>query len=148
MTTNAPRFWRCIPQRYNLKGTHCKSCNEFFFPPRNICPNCRRVADIEEYRFGGLGTVITHTTIYNATEDFERQTPYNLAIIQLDEGPRVTGQMVSCSEVRIGMRVKPVFRILGKEGDKGIIYYGTKFAPLEEASNHPGYIVKRNNLKK
>jgi len=142
MTTNAPRFWRCIPQRYNLKGTHCKSCNEFFFPPRNICPNCRRVADIEEYKFKGLGTVITHTTIYTATEDFERQTPYNLAIIQLDEGPRVTGQMVSCSEVKIGMRVKPVFRILGKEGDKGIIYYGTKFAPLEEAGSHSENIDK------
>jgi hypothetical protein len=24
-----------------------------------------------------------------------------------------------------------VFRILGKEGDRGIIYYGTKFAPFE-----------------
>jgi hypothetical protein len=92
------------------------------------------VADIEDYRFKGLGTVITHTTIYNATEDFQRQTPYNLAIIQLDEGPRVTGQIVSCPEVKIGMRVKPVFRILGKEGDKGIIYYGTKFAPLNDAA--------------
>jgi hypothetical protein len=30
------------------------------------------------------------------------------------------------------MRVRPVFRILGKEGDRGIIYYGTKFAPLVE----------------
>jgi len=27
------------------------------------------------------------------------------------------------------MRVKPVFRILGKEGERGIIYYGTKFVP-------------------
>jgi hypothetical protein len=30
------------------------------------------------------------------------------------------------------MRVRAVFRILGKEGDRGIIYYGTKFAPLIE----------------
>jgi len=55
-----------------------------------------------------------------------------LAIIQLDEGPRITGQIVSCLEVKIGMRVRPVFRILGKEGERGIIYYGTKFAPLVE----------------
>jgi uncharacterized OB-fold protein len=59
-------------------------------------------------------------------------TPYHLAIIELDEGPRLTGQIVSCKSVRIGMRVRPVFRILGKEGDRGIIYYGTKFAPSEE----------------
>jgi len=90
---------------------------------------------LEEYTFKGTGTIITHTTIYNATEDFERLTPYNLAIIQLDEGPKITGQIVSSSAgVKIGMRVRPVFRILGKEGDKGIIYYGTKFAPLLEQS--------------
>jgi uncharacterized OB-fold protein len=90
---------------------------------------------MEEYTFKGTGTVITYTTIYNATEDFERLTPYNLAIIQLDEGPKVTGQIVSSSvDVKIGMRVRSVFRILGKEGEKGIIYYGTKFAPIIEPS--------------
>ncbi len=85
---------------------------------------------MEEYKFKGTGTVITYTTIYSATEDFERLTPYNLAIIQLDEGPKLTGQVVCPPEdMKIGMRVKPVFRILGKEGERGIIYYGTKFAP-------------------
>ena len=136
MTTQAPRFWRSIPQRYNLLGTHCSSCDEYFFPPRNVCPNCRRDAHMEEHTFKGTGTIITYTTIYNATEDFERLTPYHLAIIQLDEGPRVTGQIVSSPDgVKIGMRVRPVFRILGKEGDRGIIYYGTKFAPIVENIN-------------
>jgi uncharacterized OB-fold protein len=116
-------------------GTHCNRCNEYFFPPRNLCPNCRRGAHLEEYTFKGTGTIVTYTTIHNATDEFERLTPYNLAIIQLDEGPRITGQIVSCSmDVKIGMRVQPVFRILGKEGDRGIIYYGTKFAPLVEPS--------------
>lgn len=133
MTTQAPRFWRSIPQRYNLLGTHCNSCNEYFFPPRNLCPNCRRGAHLESHAFKGTGTIITYTTIYNATDDFERLTPYNLAIIQLDEGPKITGQIVSSQqEVKIGMRVRAVFRILGKEGERGIIYYGTKFAPLIE----------------
>ncbi len=78
--------------------------------------------------------MITYTTIYSATEDFERLTPYNLAIIQLDEGPKLTGQVVcSPEDMKIGMRVRPVFRILGKEGERGIIYYGTKFAPADDA---------------
>ncbi len=133
MTTNAPRFWRSIPQRYNLLGTHCARCDEYFFPPRNVCPNCRRSAHLSEYNFKGTGTVLTYTTIYNATEDFDKLTPYNLAIIQLDEGPRVTGQIVCEPEaIKIGLRVRPIFRILGKEGERGIIYYGTKFAPMLE----------------
>jgi hypothetical protein len=85
---------------------------------------------MEDHRFGGEGKVVTFTTIYNATDDFKRQTPYNLAIIELSEGPRLTGQVIcSPSEIEIGMRVRPVFRILGKDGDRGIIYYGTKFVP-------------------
>jgi hypothetical protein len=96
---------------------------------------------MEEHRFKGTGTVVTFTTIYTATEDFERQTPYNLAIIQLDEGPRLTGQIVCLPiDVKIGMHVRPVFRILGKEGDRGIIYYGTKFVPVDElisSADHP-----------
>lgn len=132
-TTQAPRFWRCIPQRYSLIGTHCKSCGEYYFPPRNVCPNCRRDSHLEVHKFRGLGKVETFTTIHTATEDFDRQTPYNLAIIRLDEGPRLTGQIVASPEdVKIGMRVRPVFRILGKEGDRGIIYYGTKFVPADE----------------
>ncbi|MDF0591203.1 Zn-ribbon domain-containing OB-fold protein [Methanotrichaceae archaeon Mx] len=125
-----PRFWRHMPQRYNLVGTHCKNCNEYYFPPRTICPTCRREARMEDHKFGGEGKVVTYTTIYNATDDFKRQTPYNLAIIELAEGPRLTGQVIcSPSEIEIGMRVKPVFRILGRDGDRGIIYYGTKFVP-------------------
>jgi hypothetical protein len=87
---------------------------------------------MEDHKFDGVGTVVTFTTIYNATDDFKRQTPYNLAIIELLEGPRLTGQVIcSPEEIEIGMRVKPVFRILWKEGERGIIYYGTKFVPVE-----------------
>lgn len=130
--STVPRFWRHIPQRYNLVGTHCSKCDEYYYPPRTICPNCRRNAKMEDHKFKGLGTVVTYTTIYNATDDFKRQTPYNLAIIVLEEGPRLTGQVIcSPDEIEIGMKVKPVFRILGKEGDRGIIYYGTKFVPVE-----------------
>ena len=29
------------------------------------------------------------------------------------------------------MRVKPVFRKLGEDGERGMIYYGTKFVPAD-----------------
>jgi uncharacterized OB-fold protein len=134
MKTAAPRFWRCIPQRYNLVGTHCNNCDEYYFPPRDVCPDCRRAGQMVDYKFKGTGTILTYTIIHTATEDFEKQTPYALAIIELDEGPRVTGQVVANhDDVKIGTRVKAIFRILGKEGEKGIIYYGTKFAPIDRS---------------
>ena len=124
------RFWRKIPQRYNLIGTQCTRCGRYFFPPRTFCPDCRRAGKIADYKFAGNGTVITYTIIRTASEQFEQMTPYALAIIQLDEGPRLTGQVIgNPEEVRIGMKVRPVFRRIMADGESGVIHYGTKFAP-------------------
>ena len=126
------RFWRKIPQRYNLIGTRCRTCGRYFFPPRTLCPDCRRAGQIEEYRFKGTGAVVTHTVIRTASEQFEQQTPYVLAIVQLDEGPRLTAQIVCpIDRIRAGMRVKPVFRKIAVDGDSGVIHYGTKYVPVE-----------------
>jgi uncharacterized OB-fold protein len=126
------RFWRKIPQRYNLIGTVCKTCGRHFFPPRSFCPDCRRSGEIAEYKFKGTGTVVTHTIIRTASDQFEDLTPYALAIVKLDEGPRITAQIVCPPEdVKIGMRVKGTFRRIAADGPSGVIYYGTKYVPDE-----------------
>ena len=125
-----PRFWRSLPNRYSLIGTKCENCNTYYFPPRRVCIPCRRKGVIREYQFEGSGKVVTHTTIYSAPEGFSKMTPYVLGIVELNEGPRLTAQIVcDPSEVKIGMRVKSVFRKLGEEGPDDVIYYGTKFIP-------------------
>jgi len=132
MAMSVARFWRKIPQRYNLVGTTCTRCGQCFFPPRSFCPDCRRAGNIVDYRFSGKGTVVTHTVIRTASEQFDQMTPYVLAIVKLDEGPRITAQLVCApDEVRIGMRVRPVFRKIAADGKSGVIYYGTKYAPAE-----------------
>ncbi len=124
------RFWRKIPQRYNMIGTRCATCGTCFFPPRLFCPTCRRAGKIGNHRLSGKGTVVTFTIVRTASEAFENMTPYVLAIVELEEGPRMTGQVVcSPEEIRIGMRVRPVFRRIGTDGPSGVISYGTKFAP-------------------
>lgn len=128
---SVPRFWRKIPQRYNLEGTHCETCGRYFYPPRNLCPDCRREGTIVNHTFKGVGKVVTYSVIRTASDQFSSLTPYVLAIVELEEGPRLTTQLVcSPEEVRIGMPVKAVFRKIGAEGESGVIYYGTKFAPM------------------
>ena len=71
MTNNAAQILeKPYPRDTTSSGTHCSNCNEYYFPPRNLCPNCRRSAHLEEHTFKGTGTIVTYTTIYNATEDF------------------------------------------------------------------------------
>jgi uncharacterized OB-fold protein len=130
--SSVPRFWRNLGSRYNLEGTRCDECGECFYPPRNFCVNCRRDGQIETYKFNGTGEVVTYTLIRTAAEGFENQSPYILAIIKLDEGPSLTSQIVGEPEkIYIGMRVRSVFRKLGEGGERGMIYYGTKFVPVD-----------------
>lgn len=130
--SSVPRFWRNLGSRYNLEGTRCKECGEYFYPPRNVCVNCRRSGQIEPFKFKGTGEIVTYTLIHTAAEGFENQAPYTLAIIKLDEGPSLTSQVVGDPEkMHIGMRVKSIFRKLGEGGERGMIYYGTKFTPAD-----------------
>jgi uncharacterized OB-fold protein len=124
-------FWRKIPQRYNLIGTRCERCGQHFFPPRTFCPHCRREGIIAEHHFKGTGKVITYTVIRSASDQFEFTTPYVLAVVELDEGPRMTAQIaVAPEEIKIGMPVTRVFRRIATDGESGIIHYGTKFVPV------------------
>jgi len=123
-----PRFWREIENRYNLIGTKCKKCGTYYFPPRSICPKCRRSGVIVKHKFKGTGEVVTYTVVHSSPENFERQIPYVLAIIKLDEGSTFTAQVVCRpEEIRIGTRVRAVFRKIAEENKRGVIYYGTKF---------------------
>jgi hypothetical protein len=123
------RGWRHIPQRYNLIGSKCVHCGGVFFPKRVICPECRRKGKLEDIAFSGKGKVHTYSVIHSPAEDFKILSPYIVAIIELDEGAKITSQIVDCNndEINIGDEVELVFRKIKEEGDDGVISYGYKF---------------------
>jgi uncharacterized protein len=124
------RFWRKQQNRYNLIGTHCETCGRYYYPPRAFCPDCRREGKIVDHKFKGTGSVVTYTIIRSAGDQFKFLTPYALAIIELDEGTKLTSHVIcDIDKIHIGMRVKPVFRRLAADGSSGAIFYGTKFVP-------------------
>jgi len=129
MKESIPLTWRRIPERYRLIGAKCETCGKCYFPPRSICPGCRRKGKLREIKLAGKGKVYTHTTIYSAPTGFEEQIPYVIAIIELEEGVRVLGQVVDCNpeDVKIGAKVENVFRIIQREDPEGLIHYGFKF---------------------
>ena len=125
----ASRFWREIPNRYNLIGTRCGNCNKVLFPPRYICPYCRRMGKLEPYKLSRRGKIVTYSIVHVGAEGLEDQVPYVLAIVELDDGPRLTTQIVDCKpeDIKIGDEVEFTFRRIGQDNDDGIIYYGFKF---------------------
>lgn len=129
MKSGSALTWRLIPNRYRLIGSHCETCKENFFPVRPICPECRRRGKMVEKKFKGTGKIFSFTTVQVPPEGFELEAPYVLAIVELDEGPRVTAQVVDCTEndLGFGTPVEMVFRKIQEEGKEGLIHYGFKF---------------------
>ena len=129
--SEVPRFWREAKHRYRLVGTRCENCNTLYFPPRDICPKCRResVGKMREEELSGEGEIYSFTIVHDGLEQFKLQVPYVMALIKTREGPLVTGQIVDCdpSEIKIGMNVRSVLRKVRTEGKSGILQYGYKF---------------------
>lgn len=127
-----PRHWRLQKQRYGLVGEVCPHCNAKLFPPRDICPECGQDAR-QAFNFSGHGEVFSYTTIFEPPAGYEEYAPYTVALIKLDEGPIVTGQLTDLGDepVAIGMPVEMVTRRLKQDGDeRGILIYGYKFRPV------------------
>jgi uncharacterized OB-fold protein len=129
----APAHWRRMRERYRLLGSKCETCGNTFFPPTKVCPKCRRRGKITPIEFSGRGKVFSYTIIHAAPKMFEDYTPSTVAIVQLNEGPKVLSQLVDCEpdEIRIGMDVEVCFRKLFEQDRGGIISYGFKFRPLD-----------------
>jgi uncharacterized protein len=128
------KIWRKIPEQYNLLGKRCSSCSQLYFPPREICIKCGS-HEMENFSFSGKGTISTFTIIRTQQSEEElnetpcRKTPYILSIIQLEEGPMLTAEIVDCTadDVSIGKNAEVVFRKILEKGEKGVIQYGYKF---------------------
>jgi uncharacterized OB-fold protein len=125
------RYWRQQDQRYSLRGSRCNVCGGYFFPKRTMCPKCHRrsVGNMERYSFKGDGKILSYTIVHEGMPNYSNQVPYILAMIMLEEGDMVLGQVVDCeqSQVDIGKEVEMVFRKLSAEGSSGTIQYGYKF---------------------
>jgi uncharacterized OB-fold protein len=100
-----------------------------YFPPRVICPKCRRKGNIENLQFKGKGKVYSYSIVHTPTDDFKKIAPYAVAIVELDEGAKLTTQLVDCdvNNIEIGDPVEMVFRKIREDGEDGVISYGFKF---------------------
>mgnify|MGYP000858011331 FL=1 len=128
------RFWRENASRYNLIGSKCGVCERVYFPPRSVCPTCHRlsVGKMEQFKLKGEGEVLTFSIVHDAPSQMEMQKPYVIAIVQMEEGVRITGQIIDAEldEVKIGMKVRTTLRKVSDDGPAGVINYGYKFMPM------------------
>lgn len=125
-------LWRRINERYNLVGNKCENCGKVYFPKRIVCRQCGRKTKMREEKLSGNGKVYAVTKIRVPAQAFKDSAPYTVAVVELEEGPRVEGHVVDAGngEVKIGTKVHSVFRKMHADGEEGLIYYHFKFEPV------------------
>ena len=107
-------YWDAARDR-RLVVRRCRACGERYFMPRSQCPVCWS-DQLEWIDCSGLGTVYSLSTVRRApTPDFAAVAPYVIALIDLDEGPRLFANVVGdgALETAIGDRVKVTFESRG-----------------------------------
>src|SRR5262249_22657839 len=96
---------------HQLALPRCAECGRFRYPPAPICPQC--LSDRCEWAtVSGRGTVTTFVIFHQRYfPSFAVDIPYNVVQVQLDEGPRLTANLVGVAnaESSVGMRVQVVF---------------------------------------
>ncbi len=101
----------------NVVGMKCNSCETISYPKHMVCPNCHHER-FEDVTIEGEGNVLTYTDVYALAIEYE--TRYlRLAIVELDDGIRVTGQLLA-DEPKLGMRVKTRLGTVRQNGEVAI----------------------------
>ena len=108
-TTTRP-FWDGLNER-KVQIQRCDGCDSWVFYPRTRCPSC--LSDQLIWReVSGRGVLYTYTLARQPTAPhFADETPQQLAVVELDEGVRMTSTLVNVepSDIVIGMRLRPYF---------------------------------------
>jgi len=103
-------FWKAASEG-RLLLQRCRACSVTHFPPRNHCVNCWH-GELEWREASGFGTVESMTVVHRAAiPAFRSRTPYIVAAILLEEGPRMITNLVGDGAIgaELGDPVKVVF---------------------------------------
>ena len=107
--TSAP-FWAGLAEE-RVRLQRCDGCGAWVHYPRSRCPHC--LSDrLAWHDVSGHGTILTFTVARQPTaRPFADESPQLLAVVELDEGVRMTTTIVGVEPeaVAVGLLVVPVF---------------------------------------
>ena len=93
-TPDTQHFWDgCKVNELRLQA--CKQCDHVYFPPRPFCPSCSS-RDVEIRVASGRATLASYVINERPHPAFDG--PYAIAIVDLEEGPRMATNIVGCPQ--------------------------------------------------
>ena len=115
---------RAALEQGRLVFQRCAHCRHAWLPPRPECPNCLR-ADWGWEAAEGTARLVSWVVYHIAYDEaFRDRLPYNVAIVELAEGPRLISSVLAPPEALAGDM--PLRLVIEREGKRNL----PRFAPL------------------
>src|SRR4029453_10046164 len=121
ITPEPKPYWDGLREQ-KLMLPRCRACQRAFLYPRVLCPFCH-ASDIEWVQASGRGKLYSFEIAYQTiSKVFKVKPPYVLAMIELEEGPRMMSNLVGIEpdpkRIACDMPVEVVFEKLTDERDE------------------------------
>lgn len=115
-TPETRHFWEGC-QAGELRLQRCLACREAYFPPRPFCPHCAS-RDVEVFAASGRATLYSYVINHRPRPDIGTE-PYAIAVVELDEGPRLMTNVLNCPQtpdaLQLDMPLQVLFRAESEE---------------------------------
>ena len=93
-TPETQHFWDGT-QAGELRLQRCDACANVYFPPRPFCPKCAS-RQVSVFKASGKGKLYSYVIHHRPVPGFT--PPYSIAVVELDEGPRMMTNVVDCPQ--------------------------------------------------
>ncbi len=113
-------FWKGTKEG-KLVVQACTKCGYLRWPPGPLCNECLS-SDTEWREISPTGKLWSYAVYHRAMNPrFKDQIPYTVALVELDDGPRMYGRLVGdAKDFQMGAPVRAVFQ----EIDAGVTFVG------------------------
>jgi uncharacterized protein len=103
-----------------LRFQHCSACGNKWLPPRTECPRCWSAKWVWEDASGQASVVswvVFHTAFHEAFKD---RVPYNVAVVELAEGPRLVTNLIEPVDPSTEVIDRPCTLVLEHDHDRAL----------------------------
>jgi uncharacterized OB-fold protein len=108
-------YWDGL-QDGRLSFQRCSACGHAWLPPRAECPECWK-PEWEWVAASGHGRLVGWVIYHHAYHPaFKDRLPYNVALVELDEGPRLITNLVNIGDRQLAVELPVKLRVENEHG--------------------------------
>ena len=113
-----------------LRLQRCNDCASVYFPPRPFCPACAS-RSVSSFAASGRGRLYSYVINHRPAPGFEADAPYAVAVVELDEGPRMMTNITGVEQTPEALEIDMPVEVSFEPASETISL--PKFRPVQEA---------------